>query len=188
MRNDWDKEIAPWLSAEELEHVSSKVNPATHLLKQHGLQLVELKRTEALNLFHQIELMGLVSQFYAHQGKCERIKHTPFPRQYAEYSRLFTRIFVLLVPFGMLDVFGKQDAAFGENLGAMLAMISASTLVSWVFATMEGLGDASEDPFERSMNDVPMNAICRTIERDLQQMVGASELSPAEPTADGLLY
>ena len=37
---------------------------------------------------------------------------------------------------------------------------------------MEGVGDASEDPFERSMNDVPMNALCRTIERDLRQMLG----------------
>lgn len=46
------------------------------------------------------------------------------------------------------------------------------TTRSWVFFTMEGVGDASEDPFERSMNDVPMNALCRTIERDLRQMLG----------------
>jgi putative membrane protein len=61
-------------------------------------------------------------------------------------------------------------------------------LISWVFMTIEAIGDASEDPFERSMNDVPMNAICRTIERDLRQLLGEEELPEGEKPAGWILY
>lgn len=34
------------------------------------------------------------------------------------------------------------------------------------------LGDQSENPFENSVKDISMTAICRTIEIDLQEMLG----------------
>ena len=41
---------------------------------------------------------------------------------------------------------------------------------------------------ERSMNDVPMNAICRTIEIDLRQLLGETEVPPKEAAIDDILY
>ncbi|MBW2464457.1 MAG: hypothetical protein JRH11_22605 [Deltaproteobacteria bacterium] len=70
----------------------------------------------------------------------------------------------------------------------LVPMIFSSALITWVFMTMEGIGDSSEDPFERSMNDVPMNALCRTIEIDLREMLGETELPEKEPLAGDLLY
>ncbi len=191
MRNDWDKELSPFLSGDELASTAHHKNAATHLLVTQGKQLSALQRAGAIDLFHQIQLMNVVQELYALQGKCERIKNTPFPRQYAEYSRLFTRVFVVLVPFGMLDVFGdhvKAATTRAEGWMLVIPMILACALVSWVFVTMEGIGDASEDPFERSMNDVPMNALCRAIEIDLRQILGETDLPEPEASADGVLY
>ena len=191
MRNDWDKELTPFLSAEELETTSARLNPATHMLTTQGATLAKLVKDEKLDLFHQIAMMEQITEMYTLQGKCERIKNTPFPRQYAEYSRIFTRVFVFLVPFGLLDVFADKVAkAVGtlETWAPVIPMIIASGLVTWVFTTMEGIGDASEDPFERSMNDVPMNALCRTIELDLREMLGETDLPPKEQPVDNLLY
>lgn len=67
-------------------------------------------------------------------------------------------------------------------------MVLASGLVGWVFLTMEGIGDSSEDPFERSMNDVPMNALSRTIEIDLREMLGETDLPEREQPAGFVLY
>lgn len=190
MRNDWDKELAPFLG-DELEELSSKKNTATHILQRQAELLAELVRTKKLDLFHQIALMESITEMYTLQGKCERIKNTPFPRQYAEYSRIFTRVFVFLVPFGLLDVFADSiDAATSalENLVLLIPMLLSAGLVSWVFITMEGIGDASEDPFERSMNDVPMNALCRTIEIDLRELLGETDLPEKEKPTDMLLY
>jgi putative membrane protein len=191
MRNDWDRELAPFLSAEELSATSELANPATHLLRWQARTLAGLVQAKHLDLFHQIALMEVVQNLYDLQGQSERIKNTPFPRQYAEYSRIFTKVFALVVPFGLLDVFAGNVAAASTALGTWLPiipMIVASTLVTWVFVTMEGIGDSSEDPFERSMNDVPMNALCRTIEIDLRQMLGETELPEKERAHDHVLY
>jgi putative membrane protein len=191
MRNDWDQEIAPFLDRDEHEAISALANPAAHLLTRQGMDLAALVQSKRLDLFHQIALMDHVTELYGLQGKCERIKNTPFPRQYAEYSRIFVRVFNLLVPFGLIDVFADHvEAASGALATAAPAIpvVLASVLVTWVFATMEGIGDSSEDPFERSMNDVPMNALCRAIEIDLREMLGETDLPPREAAVDNILY
>lgn len=194
MRNDWDHELKPFLSAEELGYVSARANPATHLLSKQTQALAALRGDRHLDLFHQIEMMSLVRELYDLQGKCERIKNTPLPRQYAEFSRTFVRVFAFLVPFGLLDVFATRITEAHASSGVLahwlpvLPMIGASSLVTWVFMAMEGIGDASEDPFERGMNDVPMNALSRGIEIDLRELLGETELPPREPKIGNLMY
>ncbi|MBX2797911.1 MAG: hypothetical protein KTR31_09590 [Myxococcales bacterium] len=191
MRNDWDAEVGPFLSTEEHARTSAMVNPATHIVAQQGQDLARLVDDGGLDLFRQIALQDILRELYTLQGKCERIKNTPLPRQYSEFGRIFTRAFVYLVPFGMLDVFGAEVHAGWptvEELLFVLPYLASVGLVAWVFITMDLIGDASEDPFERSMNDVPMNALCRAIERDLRQLLGETELPDPEQPIDGILY
>jgi putative membrane protein len=49
------------------------------------------------------------------------------------------------------------------------------------------VGDYSENPFEGLGNDVPMLAICRTIEIDLREMLGERDLPPAVEPKNGVL-
>ncbi|MEL6544783.1 MAG: bestrophin family ion channel [Myxococcota bacterium] len=190
MRNDWDKEILPFLSESEHALHKARANPATHMLNAQGTHLARLHRAGEIDLFRQLALMEVVEELYTLQGKCERIKNTPFPRQYAEYSRWFTRVFVALVPFGLLSVFGDQidHGSVLQNILPVIPMLFSSALITWVFTTMEGIGDSSEDPFERSMNDVPMNALSRTIEIDLRELLGEKELPEKEQPIDHVMY
>lgn len=190
MRNDWDKELSPFLSGAELAQTHDESNAATQLLVRQGGVLSKLLNDQRLDLFHQIALMEIIEELYTLQGKAERIKNTPFPRQYAEMSRVMTRVFVALVPLGLLDVWHEQidSAVTLASYWPVVPMCISGGLITWVFMTMEGVGDASEDPFERSMNDVPMNALCRTIEIDLRQMLGETDLPPKEQPIDFLLY
>jgi len=191
MRNDWDKEISPFLSPEEFEELSAKKNPAAHILTRQGKHIADLELHGRLDMFRQLELMGVIEELYALQGKCERIKATPFPRQYAEFSRLFTRVFIAFLPFGLLNVFAEhisEATTTFDTVSPAIPMVLSSAMITWVFATMEGIGDSSEDPFERSMNDVPMNALCRIIEIDLREMLGETELPEKEKPVGPLLY
>jgi len=191
MRNDWQVEVSSYLSKEESDHIKKMVNPATHLLNEQAQELKKLYVDKRLDLFHQIALMEIQRELYALQGKCERIKNTPFPRQYAEFSRWFTRVFVTLVPCGLLSIFPKELVTAGRgglSLVDLIPMLASASLITWVFVTMEGVGDASEDPFERSINDVPMNAICRTIERDALQLLGEEKIPDAEKPFGFVLY
>ena len=60
-------------------------------------------------------------------------------------------------------------------------------LIAWIFVTMEVVGDSSEDPFENFINDVPMTALCRTIEIDLRQMLEETDLPLPIAAENGVL-
>lgn len=119
-----------------------------------------------------MELEKVLVDLYAQQGKCERIKNFPYPRQFGTLNLIFTRLFINLVPFGMLGEFSK----LGD--GAIWLTVPFSALVAWVFNMMEKIGEATENPFEGSANDVPITAITRTIEIDLREMLGERDIPP----------
>jgi ion channel-forming bestrophin family protein len=53
---------------------------------------------------------------------------------------------------------------------------------------MERIGEATENPFEGSANDVPISNISRTIEIDLREMLDEKNIpSPTIPENDILL-
>ena len=51
-------------------------------------------------MFRQIQMQKILNDFNDHQGKAERIKKFPLPRQYANMSFIFTCIFIFLLPLG----------------------------------------------------------------------------------------
>lgn len=191
LRQDWDGELGPRMGADELAEVSGYRNPATHLVRLQGRDLATAHGKGVVDLFHQIALADTLTELYTLQGKCERIKNTPLPRQYAAFSSVFVWVFVLLVPVGLLDVFGLTgplgfDAA---TVVRMMLMLASCSLITWVFITMELIGSHSEDPFERGVNDVNMTALSLTIESDLLEMLGHDPVEPlAALNPPGVLY
>ena len=53
---------------------------------------------------------------------------------------------------------------------------------------MERTGAANEDPFENQVTDIPMTALCNTIERDLKEMLGETELPEKIQAQNGYLF
>jgi ion channel-forming bestrophin family protein len=151
-------------------------------MRKQSETIAEAHKKHFLDKFGQVGFGRLFASFYDQQGACERIKSFPYPRQFAYFSKVLVILLVILMPFGMLNEFQK--------LGGMKIWLTipAHAIVSWVFVTMELVGDNSENPFENSINDVPMTAICRTIEIDLRQMLGETDLPPRiTPTNDILI-
>jgi putative membrane protein len=89
-----------------------------------------------------------------------------------------------------LNVFENQLVEIKEtNVWWFMAlMIFFSVLISWIFTTMEKVGSNSEDPFEGRINDVPMTALCRTIEIDLRDMLNEDNLPDKVQAQDNILY
>lgn len=150
LKNDpvCNNEIGFFLNKSEFENYINKSNPATHIIRKQSEDLRELMEESGLiEDFRHMEMMRILEELYNLQGMCERIKNTPFPRQYAYFSTLFVWIFVFLLPFGLVGEF----AQLGSD--AMLWLtVPFSVLISWVFLTMEIVGDNSEDPFENYIN------------------------------------
>ncbi|WP_343488223.1 bestrophin family ion channel [Allomuricauda sp. d1] len=189
-RNISCNEAYNYVSMREFSDLKKRVNPATHLVKNQAMDVTKLREENSIDGFQEDQLQSVLEEFYNLQGKCERIKNTPFPRQYAYFSRVFTWIFVLLVPLGLLNVFERHLQDFASSgMGWMIFLqIPFSVLISWIFITMETVGDNSEDPFEGRINDVPMTALCRTIEIDLRDMLNEDDLPEPVAPKDNILY
>ena len=56
-------------------------------------------------------MMAMLGAMYDAQGKCERIKNTPFPRQVANFGLMFTWVFIVLLPLAFVDSF-EADTRF----------------------------------------------------------------------------
>ena len=191
--------IAPFVSEEEGRDLALRENVATHLVKAQSEHLRVLRKKSLMDGFDHIIMMGTLEKVYDLQGMCERIKNTPFPRQFAHFSQIFTIIFCVLLPLGLLDVYEKELVAgvvfadtfkipYMPTVATIYAMVPLSVLVSWIFLTWEKIGDSSEDPFEGRPHDVSMTALCRTIEIDLRDMLDETDLPPKVGAKDNILY
>ncbi len=168
----YSEEMALLLDKDEWIALQQKTNKANHLLDNQSAELRMLRNRDLIDNFRHMELQNIINRLYEHQGKCERIKNYPLPRQYAGSSNTFVTIFILLLPFGMLGEFDKM----GE--GMIWLTIPFVTIVGWVFLMMELIGDYSENPFEGLGNDIPMMSLCRSIEIDLREMLGEQNIPP----------
>ena len=173
--------LSDFLSQEEVDRLKKHKNTATHIINEQSKDLAKLKEVGLLDNFRHMELSKILKEFYNHQGKNERIKKFPLPRQYANISRYFVFIFVALLPFSMIPELMKVG-----SWGLWLS-IPITALIGWVYVMMEMVGDSSENPFQGMANDIPMLSLCRTIEIDLREMLGETELPPSIESVNGVL-
>ncbi|MBD77601.1 MAG: hypothetical protein CL840_01505 [Crocinitomicaceae bacterium] len=174
-------EILKQFDLTEEQIKNRRANAATQLLDINSGELLKLRKRGLISDYRHVQLQNLLNNQYAEQGKCERIKKFPFPRQYATGSIYFIGIFIFLLPFGMVTEFEK----LAEEL--IWLTVPFVTLVGWVFVLMELIGDYSENPFEGLPNDVPMLSICRTIEIDLLEMINEENIPKPIQPQEGLM-
>lgn len=165
-----EEELKKYLTETERNYILSKKNRATQIIALQSKQLKELHDRDAINSLEYVELEKLLTDLYDQQGKCERIKNFPYPRQFASINVFFVWLFVFLLPFGILNEFQK----LGEHF--VWLTIPFSVVVSWVFIAMEKVGESTENPFEGGANDVPITAMSRTIEIDLRDLLDETDL------------
>ena len=168
------------ISKEEIDFIMSKNNKQATLLFLQSKHLKRLKEKGLIWEFSFLELENLLQELFSLQGKTERIKNFPYPRQYATLGHYFVRIFIVLLPFSIVPEFAKLGTTLADNFPilspyfAWLA-IPFCSVVSWVFHTMQRIGTVGENPYEGTANDVPISTIARGIEIDLRQMLGEDE-------------
>lgn len=176
-----EDELTQYLTAEEKHYILSKKNRATQLIGLQSTALRKLLETGLIEDFRHMEMQVILKELYEHQGKCERIKNFPYPRQFATVNLYFVWLFIFLLPFGMFQEFEKLGAGF------VWLSIPFSALVSWVFHTMEKIGESTENPFEGTANDIPMAALSRGIEIDLRDMLNETEIPEALKPINNIL-
>jgi ion channel-forming bestrophin family protein len=176
--NDW-ADVAPFLPPDEHAALAIAVSRPNMLLQRLGIRIKDGVRDGIVGQFDPISLEPSLSAINGIVASCERIKHTPTPRQYDYFTRMAVALFATVLPFGLLGLVPREQDWW---------VVVLSVVVAGVFVILERVGAVIDAPFENLATDVPMSAIANAVERDLREQLGDTDLPPAAMVVDGYLW
>lgn len=158
--------VGSLVPAAELEQYRGAPNIVTAVLITQGRRVAELRASANIEHFRHLQMDTMLTRLSDIQGKCERIKNTPLPRQYDAFPRWFVYAYAMMIPYGLVHPIGW---------GA----VPVAALVAVLFVALELSGRSIENPFDNTDMDTPMTALAITIERDLRAALGEPLPEPA---------
>ena len=170
----WDA-LEGYLPAETLAGLRSATNVPAAIHVAMARQLASARVRKSIDSIGLAALDLSLSALANAQGGLERIKNTPLPRQYNHFPQVFTRVYCLLLPIGLV-----HDLTYLTPVG--------STVIGFMFLALDRIGRDLEDPFENTLHDIPMQAITRVIETDLLQTIGSEIVPTPIRVRDGVLW
>ena len=160
-REDEARVITPWIAVDR-----KHPNLPDNVLQQLGARFSLLAEQGVISEWRYTQLETRLVSLSLVQAACERIKTTPLPFPYTLLLHRTIYLFCILLPFAMAEPLGWLTPVF-------------TAIVSYTFFGLDEIGDDLEDPFGFDENDLPCNAIVRTLEREILAALGESDLPPA---------
>ena len=142
--------------------IGSRYRPIA-LLDLLGQWVRERKKEGVLDPISAAAIDQNLSNLSTIIGGCERIAGTPLPVSYAVMIHRTVYIYCILLPFGLVD-----------NIGWMTPVMSL--FVAYSYMALEALAAELEDPFGTGANDLALNAMSRSIESSLREIIGEEPL------------
>lgn len=143
------------------------------VLARLGDRVAAARQKGWIDPMHVPAIDASLTSFTDIQGACERIKSTPIPYSYTVLMHRLVAVYCGLLPLGLTDTIGWATPA-------------VVLLMSYTFFGLDAIGDEVEQPFGSDINDLPLDAIARTIERNLRQRLG-EPLPPVQAPQRGVL-
>ncbi|MFZ3388270.1 bestrophin family protein [Buttiauxella gaviniae] len=158
-----EETLKNFLTADELQWVMKSHAPCNRILLLMGDWLADKRKQGLISDVVWSSLNHHLNDLSAVAGGCERIASTPLPFAYTLILHRTVYLFCIMLPFALVT-----------DLHYMTPFLSV--FVSYTFISLDTLAEELEEPFGTEDNDLPLDAICNTIERDLQDMDESEEL------------
>ncbi|AWN37988.1 bestrophin family protein [Methylobacterium radiodurans] len=157
--------VAPWLPPGE---APGGLCPTDAVLAGLSADLAGAMRRGVLSdvLFGLLERK--LADLSAIQAACERIRTTPLPFAYTLLLYRTAWLYCLFLPVGLSGSLGWATPA-------------AVALVAYTFFGLDALGDELEEPFGTDPNDLPLDAMLRTVDAIVLDALGEPVPEPLEP-------
>ncbi|MGL5741895.1 MAG: bestrophin family ion channel [Legionella sp.] len=128
------------------------------LLTQRMYQiLTQLRQEHKLQLEQYLTLDTPLANIVDMTGGCERIANTHVPPAFAFFVKQTLLFYAIMFPFGWIDTFG-------------FFVIPMMVMIVYILLGLEILSEELEEPFGKGDNDLPLNAIAKTIVRNVEQI------------------
>lgn len=157
LKNEPQEELPRFLTPDLLKRTGQFDNIPNHLLKEHARLLEEARQKEWINDFNSMLIDQTHTRLCDAMGMAERIKNTVFPRTYSLVVQALLYLFVVLLPFGMI-----------EHINILEAVLIV--FICLPFFSLEKSALMLQDPFAGYPTDTPVLTIATTIENNLNTM------------------
>ncbi len=156
-------ELANVLSSGQLQQLNAVQNPVLQIAFWLGDYLQGEQRRGNIGIYQMNELQRIINNMVDTLGTCERILRTPMPLAYAIHLKQLLLIYCLLLPFKLVG-----DLQWGT--------IPVVGLVSFTLFGIEAIGVEIENPFGNDPNDLPLDNICKNIQRTIEDTINYGHL------------
>lgn len=157
--------LLDFLPAAEVEALKQQRNVPLAVANTIGERLAHARFHGVLHGRDVFLLENMLSDMVDVQGGCERILNTPIPWSYTVLIHSIVATYCFALPFGIVNT--------THELTPIVVL-----MISYAFLGLDAVGDEIEDPFGHDYNDLPLSTISRTIEVNLRQMLGETDLPP----------
>lgn len=144
-------ELSDLLNEQELDALKSAVHMPLFVAGKIADLLQQARHSHQIDSFVFMGMEGQRGLLIDHIGACERILKTPMPLVYAIKVRRFILIFLLLLPFSLI-----------ENL--WFSAIFVFFLVAYPLLSLDRIGIELQNPFAtKNLSHLPLGTICDSI-------------------------
>jgi len=141
-------------------HVPAYISARIYEQFEHWRQSDQLGGFELLFLDqHAAQLMNIC-------GACERIQKSPIAISYRWFIRQSIAIYLIALPWGLMDSFGWWT-------------IPAVAMLGYFMVGVEMIAEQIEDPFGVDEDDIMLDDLCQTIERSVSGILSEPSLVSA---------
>jgi ion channel-forming bestrophin family protein len=158
-----ESELARNLSSGQLQQLGAVQNPPLQIAFWLGDYLQGEQRRGNISIYQMNELQRITNTMVDSLGTCERILRTPMPLAYAIHLKQLLLIYCLLLPFKLV---GDLQWGTAPVVG----------LVSFTLFGIEEIGVEIENPFGDDPNDLPLDNICKNIQRTIEDTINFGHL------------
>jgi ion channel-forming bestrophin family protein len=153
-----DEELRDLVSPEQYTRLQTMNNPPLEVAFWIGDYLQQQHDRGYLNDHQLTAMIELLDRLVDMLGGCERILRTPMPMAYAIHLKQLLLLYCLSLPFQMV-----------KDLQWWTAPVVV--LISFTLFGIEEIGIEIENPFGRDQNDLPLDAICDTMKRNIDDLI-----------------
>ncbi|WP_026462073.1 bestrophin family protein [Adhaeribacter aquaticus] len=158
-----------FISKPELNVISAHNNKPLAILQLNAKDIRALRERGKIDTFTQLQLDDTLTRLTDSMGKAERINGTIFPSTYRQFLYFTIYLFVVTLAISLKDV-------------SMIFEIPLLLLISTSFFLIQKSASQLQDPFRNRPSDVSVTAIARTIEINIRQLLGETNVpEPLKP-------
>ena len=167
-------DIDPFVASIHHNGMRQAKNVPDHIMRLMGKHLGDIRRQGLVseqvtqNMDERLTSMTIVL------AACERIHNTPLPFAYMLLVHRTTYLYCIMLPFGLV-----------ASLGWATPLVCA--VIAYTFFGLDALSEELEEPFGLAANQLPLTALSRTIEINLREALGETNLPTDIMPIDGYL-